>query len=126
MLVEGEEQEDPIAEETHSLLDGHIVLSDKMARAGRFPAIDVLASRSRTMNAVVSNAHRRAAEKVRSLLALYEEVELLIRVGEYCEGRDAAVDEAVSKRDRINQFLYGGQGPHGFHDIVAGLEELAR
>ncbi|WP_208153592.1 FliI/YscN family ATPase (plasmid) [Sinorhizobium medicae] len=126
VLVEGEEQEDPISEETHSLLDGHIVLSDKIARAGRFPAIDVLASRSRTMNAVVSNGHRRAAEKVRSLLALYDEVELLIRVGEYRRGRDAAVDEAVSKRDRINQFLYGSQGPHGFDNIVAGLEELAR
>lgn len=126
VLVEGEEQEDPIAEETRSLLDGHIVLSDKIARAGHFPAIDVLASRSRTMNAVVSAGHRKAAEKLRSLLALYDEVELLIRVGEYREGRDAAVDEAVGKRDRINRFLYDGQQGLPFQDIVAELEELAR
>jgi type III secretion protein N (ATPase) len=127
VLVEGEEQEDPIAEETRSLLDGHVVLSDKIARAGHFPAIDILASRSRTMNAVVDPAHRKAAEKLRSLLALYDEVELLIRVGEYREGRDAAVDEAVGKRERINRFLYGrGQGAQHFHEIVAGLEELAR
>jgi type III secretion protein N (ATPase) len=127
VLIEGEGQEDPIAEETRSLLDGHIVLSDKIARAGQFPAIDILTSRSRTMNAVVSNSHREAAEKVRSLLALYEEVELLIRVGEYREGRDMAVDEAVGKRNRINEFLYGrSQGARRFHDIVAGLEELAR
>jgi type III secretion protein N (ATPase) len=127
VLVEGEEQDDPIAEETRSLLDGHIVLSDKIAKAGNFPAIDVLASRSRTMSAVVSESHRQAADRLRALLALYDEVELLIRVGEYRQGRDAAVDEAVAKHGLIQRFLFDGQGkPQPFGAIVEALEELVR
>lgn len=127
VLVEGEEDEDPIAEETRALLDGHIVLSEKIARSGHFPAIDVLASRSRTMNAVVTETHRKAADRLRGMLALYRDAELLIRVGEYREGRDAALDEAVRKRDRINRFLFdAGGGPRTFSETVEALEELAR
>lgn len=127
VLVEGEEDDDPIAEETRALLDGHIVLSEKIARSGHFPAIDVLASRSRTMNAVVSETHRKAADRLRNMLALYRDAELLIRVGEYREGRDAALDEAVRKRDRINRFLFdAGRNSCPFAETVAALEELAR
>ncbi len=127
VLVEGEEQNDPIAEETRALLDGHIVLSDRIAQAGQFPAIDVLASRSRTMNAVVTETHRRASDRLRAMLSLYKEVELLIRVGEYQEGRDAAIDEAVRKRTQIGAFLFSGRaGASSFEDTVAALQELAR
>nr|WP_027488422.1 FliI/YscN family ATPase [Allorhizobium undicola] len=127
VLVEGEEQEDPIAEETRSLLDGHIILSDRIAQSGHYPAIDVLRSRSRTMNAVVTPAHRAAADRVRSMLSLYKDVELLIRVGEYQAGRDADVDEAVAKRPDILRFLYGeAAAPSGIAEVEARLEALAR
>ncbi|MDQ0456386.1 FliI/YscN family ATPase [Rhizobium paknamense] len=127
VLVEGEDQDDPIAEETRSLLDGHIILSDKIAQAGLFPAIDVLMSRSRTMNAVVTPQHRAAAEAIRSMLALYREVELLIRVGEYQPGRDAAVDKAVAKRPQILDFLHASARQHeDLPAVVAHLEALGR
>ena len=106
VLVEGSEEDDPIAEETRSLLDGHIVLSNDIAAAGRFPAIDVLASRSRTMEAVVSASHSAAASTVRNLMATAKDMELLIRVGEYRAGRDAAVDLAIRKKPAIEDFLY--------------------
>lgn len=126
VLVEGAGEDDPIAEETRALLDGHVVLSDRIAQSGHFPAIDVLASRSRTMHAVVDDSHDKAANHLRSLLALYREVELLIRVGEYREGQDPAADEAVRKRDGINRFLYGAKGCSPFDATVAALRELAR
>jgi len=127
VLVEGEEQNDPIAEETRALLDGHIVLSDRIAQAGQFPAIDILASRSRTMNAVVTETHRRASDRLRAMLSLYKEVELLIRVGEYQEGRDAAIDEAVRKRVQIEKFHFSGRTEESsFEETVAALQELAR
>ncbi|MCF3641596.1 FliI/YscN family ATPase [Rhizobium sp. TRM95111] len=125
VLVEGEEQDDPVAEETRALLDGHIVLSERIAQAGRFPAIDVLASRSRTMGAVVDERHNWAAGRVRSLLALYKEIELLIRVGEYREGQDGAADEAVRKRNRIDAFLFGHKGRRSFEETVGALKDLA-
>ncbi|MCZ4093507.1 FliI/YscN family ATPase [Sinorhizobium psoraleae] len=126
VLIEGAEQDDPIAEETRALLDGHVVLSDRIAQNGHFPAVDVLASRSRTMYAVVDESHNQAANHLRSLLALYKEVELLIRVGEYREGQDPAADEAVRKRGMINKFLYGAKGCRPFEETVTALRELAR
>ncbi|KQT60036.1 MULTISPECIES: FliI/YscN family ATPase [unclassified Aureimonas] len=105
VLVEGEIADDPIAEETRSLLDGHIVLSDKLLSSGWLPAIDVLASRSRTMGAVVSPAHRQAAESLRGMIERYQKLEFLIRLGEYQPGRDAADDRAVGNWARIAAFL---------------------
>lgn len=126
VLSEGNDNDDPIAEETRSLLDGHIILSDRIARSGRYPAIDVLQSKSRTMNAVVDEAHIRAANRLRSLMSTYVDVELLIRVGEYKPGNDPEVDEAVRKRDAINALLYDGKGRgRTFEQTVAALMELA-
>ena len=105
VLVEGDDMTEPVADETRSILDGHIVLSRKLSAENHFPAIDVLASASRVMNAVVSKEHRESAGRLRQLLAKYAEVELLIRVGEYKRGGDALVDEAVAKIDRIREFL---------------------
>lgn len=126
VLVEGNDTDDPIAEETRSLLDGHIILSDRIARSGRYPAIDVLQSKSRTMGAVVSKDHVFAANKVRSLMSTYVDVELLIRVGEYKAGNDPEVDEAVQKKDAINALLYDGRGAkRSFSETVLALRELA-
>ncbi len=105
VLVEGEDDSDPIAEEVRSILDGHIVLSRAVAQLPRYPAIDVLASLSRLMPAVTGAAHRAAAHKLRALIARHREVELLIQVGEYRAGSDALADEAIAKLPLIREFL---------------------
>jgi type III secretion protein N (ATPase) len=105
VLVEGDDMTEPIADETRSILDGHIVLSRKLGAANHYPAIDVLASASRVMNAVVTPEHRRLAGRVRELMAKYQEVELLVKIGEYKRGGDAVTDEAIDKIDAINRFL---------------------
>ncbi|GGE35960.1 ATP synthase [Agaricicola taiwanensis] len=105
VLTEGDGTFDPVAEEVQSILDGHVILSMDLAQRNHFPAIDVLRSRSRLMDAVISPKHGTAAAKIRELMARYEEVELLIKVGEYRKGTDAATDEAIAKIDKINAFL---------------------
>ena len=105
VLVEGDLASDPIAEEVKSILDGHVILSSALAEAGHHPAIDVLASASRVMEQVVDGRHRDAAVQVRRLLARYNEIELLVRIGEYQAGSDPLADEALRKIDAIRAFL---------------------
>lgn len=105
VLVEGDDMTEPVADETRSILDGHIVLSRKLAASNHYPAIDVLASASRVMNAVVRPEHKAAAGRIRELMAKYQEVELLVKIGEYKPGGDAATDEALRKIDAIRGFL---------------------
>jgi ATP synthase in type III secretion protein N len=105
VLEEDTSGSDPIAEEVRSLLDGHIVLSRKLADAGHFPAIDVLASISRLMSEIVDTQHRQSASHARGLLDKYQSIELLVQVGEYRPGSDAVGDEALEKKDRIDAFL---------------------
>ena len=97
VLVEGELASDPIAEEVKSILDGHIILSSKLAEAGHHPAIDVLASGSRVMDQVVSGPHRQAALHLRRLLARYDEIELLVQIGEYQAGSDPLADKGLAQ-----------------------------
>lgn len=108
VLVEGDDMTEPIADETRSILDGHIILSRKLASSNHYPAIDILASISRVMNAIVTPEHLKAAGKFRKLLAKYQEVELLLRIGEYKKGNDAEVDEAIEKMPQLNAFLCQG------------------
>jgi type III secretion protein N (ATPase) len=105
VLVEGDDMTEPIADESRSILDGHIVLSRKLGAANHYPAIDILASVSRVMNAIVSKEHRLAGGKLRNLLAKFQEVELLLRIGEYKRGNDKETDEAIDRIDAINGFL---------------------
>ncbi len=105
VLVEGDDMTEPIADETRSILDGHIVLSRKLGAANHYPAVDVLASASRVMHFVVTPEHRSAAGRLRELMAKYKEVELLVKIGEYQRGGDKTTDEAIDKQDQINQFL---------------------
>jgi type III secretion protein N (ATPase) len=126
VLVEGDDLTEPIADETISILDGHIVISRALAAANHYPAINVLASVSRVMNAIVSPEHRRWAGRVRQLMAKYNEVQLLVKIGEYKEGADRETDEALRKIDAINAFLRQGTGERcEFGETVARLEELA-
>ncbi|MCP5306244.1 MAG: type III secretion system ATPase SctN [Chromatiaceae bacterium] len=125
VLVEGDDMTEPVADETRSILDGHIILSRKLAAGNHYPAIDVLESVSRVMNAIVPPEHKKAANRARELLAKYAEVELLVKIGEYKPGSDALADEALAKRDAINGFLrQKTQEQAVFEDTVAALERL--
>jgi type III secretion protein N (ATPase) len=88
-----------------AILDGHIVLSRKLAAQNHYPAIDILASKSRVMTKVVERDHQDAAGKVNEWLALYNEVELLVKIGEYQTGSDPRSDKAIAMQDRIRDFL---------------------
>ncbi len=112
VLVEGDDMTEPIADETRSILDGHIILSRKLAAANHYPAIDVLASTSRVMGSVVSSEHMQSANILRSLMAKYSEIELLLQIGEYKQGSDKKADEAIKKMDDINTFLRQGSDEH--------------
>lgn len=105
VLVEGNDMTEPVADETRSILDGHIVLSRELAMENQYPAVSVPASVSRVMDAIVSPEHRQAANKLRQLLAKYEEVKLLVRIGEYKRGGDPITDEALDKIGKINTYL---------------------
>ena len=97
--------DEPIADEVRGILDGHIVLSRELAARNHFPAIDVPASLSRVMNAVVEPAHRQAAGRVRELLATYAQKRDLILLGAYQHGADPVTDRAIAAMDAITTFL---------------------
>jgi type III secretion protein N (ATPase) len=105
VLVEGDDMTEPVADETRSILDGHIILSRKLAQKNHYPAIDVLQSVSRCQNAIIDAEHKKNAAKLRALLAKYAEVELLLKIGEYRKGADRDTDEAIEKNDAVNAFL---------------------
>ena len=123
VLVEGDDMTEPIADETRSILDGHIVLSRKLAAANHYPAIDVQASVSRVMNAVVDKEHKAAAQALRKILAKYAEVELLVQIGEYKKGADAEADFALGHIQAVNAFLRQGlEEKSSFEETLAALK----
>lgn len=100
-----EQKSYPLAEEVRSLLDGHIVLSRRLAEASHYPAIDIMASISRVMSQIVTPQHRQAANRLRHLMATWQEIALLVRVGEYRAGQDTDADEAIARREAIDNLL---------------------
>jgi len=127
VLVEGDDMTEPIADETRSILDGHIVLSRKLGAANHYPAVDVLASASRVMNHIVSPEHRAHAGRLRELMAKYSEVELLVKIGEYQRGGDATTDEAIDSQARIQAFLRQGTQEAAVWDkTLADLKSLVK
>ncbi len=108
VLVEGDDMTEPIADETRSILDGHIILSRKLASANHYPAIDVQQSVSRVMNAIVSKEQKQDAQILRKILAKYAEVELLVQIGDYKKGSDPETDFALGKINAVNSFLKQG------------------
>lgn len=125
VLVEGDDMTEPVADETRSILDGHIILSRKLAAANHYPAIDVLRSASRVMNQIIEPEHQAQAGRLRSWLAKYEEVELLLQIGEYQKGQDKVADEAIARIEAIRQWLkQGTHEPSSLPDALATLETL--
>ena len=105
VLVEGDDMNEPIADTVRGILDGHIVLSRRLADRGHYPAIDVLASVSRVMPEVISREHLRAAIQVKEMMAAYQEMEDLINIGAYQSGTNPRVDRAISLIESIRGFL---------------------
>lgn len=105
VLMEGDDQQDPLVDAVRSLLDGHIVLSRALAAEGWYPPIEVLDSISRLMPAVASQAHREQAALVRRLMAVYARSEDLVRIGAYRPGADPDLDRALRARNAIRSFL---------------------
>jgi len=110
VLMEGDDQQDPLVDAVRSFLDGHIVLSRALASEGWYPPIQVLDSISRLMPAVVIQEHKQEAALVRRMLATYARSEDLIRIGAYKEGTDADLDRAMRSRPMIRGFLEQNAG----------------
>lgn len=125
VLMEGDDQQDPLVDAVRALLDGHIVLDRRLNTQGHFPPISVLDSLSRLMTEVCSREHLEKARRVRRLLAAYAASEDLIRVGAYQKGMDPALDRAVMALPSINAFLQQESGnAAGFDEAVAALLAL--
>ncbi len=108
ILVEGDDFNEPIADQSRSILDGHIILSRALAAKNHYPSIDILPSVSRIMSNLVSDEHKEAAGKLREVLARYSEAEDLINIGAYVKGSNPKIDEAIAKIDAVNDFLKQG------------------
>lgn len=126
VLVEGDDLDEPVADEVRGILDGHVVMSRPLFDRGHYPAIFVPASISRVMKNVVSPAHRRAAERLRSHIALYEEKRDFILLGAYERGSDPKLDRAVTAMPELERFLRQEADVLApFESTVAELEKLS-
>lgn len=124
VLVEGDDTNEPIADTVRGILDGHVVLSRKLAGANHYPAIDIGASISRLMTEIVSPEHRQAASRLRDILSTYERNADLVSIGAYKSGSNLKLDFALTKIDEINRFLM--QGVDEAFDYEQCLEEIRR
>jgi FliI/YscN family ATPase len=105
ILTEGDDLNDPIADAVRAILDGHIILSRKLANGNHFPAIDVLASLSRVMSDVVSKEHWSLSGSTRDFLQSYREAEDIINIGAYIKGSNSRIDRAMTLYPALTQFL---------------------
>ena len=105
VLIEGDDMSDPIADQSRSILDGHIVLSRELTDFGIYPPIHILNSASRVMNDIITEEHLRAVLKFRRLYTILKENEMLIRIGAYTKGTDPELDEAINKKEPMEKFI---------------------
>jgi FliI/YscN family ATPase len=122
VLVEGDDMTEPIADETRSILDGHLILSRALAAGNHYPAIDVSQSVSRVMSVVTGRPHLEAARRLREVLANYEAQKDFILIGAYKKGSDPRTDYAISKLDAVNAFLR--QGTHEAAPAEQSIQQL--
>ncbi len=125
ILVEGDDMNDPIADSARSILDGHIVLTRKLANSGHFPAIDVLSSNSRLFLELADSKHKQAAICIRQILARYEEVVDLVQIGAYQKGISSQTDLALELHPIVNQFLQQElDSPQSFEQTLEKLYSI--
>ncbi|AJD02508.1 flagellar protein export ATPase FliI [Campylobacter lari] len=125
VLVDGDDMSDPIADQSRSILDGHIVLSRELTDFGIYPPINIQNSASRVMGDIISNEHKLAARKFKRLNSLLKENEVLLRIGAYQKGTDKELDQAIAKKDFMQQFL--SQNPEEsfeFEDTINMLKMI--
>ncbi len=113
VLTEGDDQQDPIADSARAILDGHIVLSRKIAETGQYPAVDIEASISRIMTEIVTPEHQKQALRFKQIYSTYQQNQDLINVGAYTKGSDVRIDESIVFQPRLRSFL-----EQGVHDSV--------
>jgi flagellum-specific ATP synthase len=126
VLMEGDDQQDPLVDAVRALLDGHVVLSRALAAEGWYPPIEVLDSISRLMPVVTQPAHREHAALLRKLMAVYARSEDLVRIGAYKPGADPDLDRALKARGAMRAFMT--QDSHEqvhFDECVRRLAQLA-
>ncbi len=127
VLVEGDDFNEPISDAARGILDGHIVLSRKLASRGHYPAIDILESISRIMSDIVTPTHLQAAQRIKEWWARYQEAEDLINVGAYKAGQNPELDLAVQKKPLIEQFLRQQiNESYSFEETLHTLVQLAQ
>ena len=127
VLVEGDDENEPVADTMRGLLDGHVWLSRKLAERGHFPAIDVLKSISRLMNDISSPAEKQAAQVIRQLMALLQENEDLLSIGAYRQGTNRELDVAVAMKEEINSLLRQQVDEHSsLEDVRTAVLQLAQ
>jgi len=125
VLVDGDDMNDPISDQSRSILDGHIVLTRDLTEQGFYPPINLLKSASRVIDKVVSQDHYNDFLKLKRVLSLIKENEVLIRVGAYKKGMDLELDNAISKKDKIREFLIQGTlQSYSFDEIVENLKKV--
>lgn len=122
VLVDGDDMSDPIADQSRSILDGHIVLSRELTDFGIYPPINIQNSASRVMSDIISNEHKLWARKFKRLNSLLKENEVLLRIGAYQKGSDKELDEAIAKKEFMQNFL--GQNPEESFEFNQTLELL--
>ncbi|MBM4019542.1 MAG: FliI/YscN family ATPase [Planctomycetes bacterium] len=127
ILVEGDDMADPVADCMRSLLDGHVVLSRRLAELGHYPAVDILQSVSRLMTTVASPEHQAGAQRLRAIYATYQGAEDLISIGALAPGSNRRIDTAVSLIDRVNGFLVQPLGVRSpLQETVGRLREITK
>ncbi len=124
VLVDGDDMSDPIADQSRSILDGHIVLSRELTDFGIYPPINIQNSASRVMSDIISPEHKIWARKFKRLNSLLKENEVLLRIGAYQKGSDKELDEAISKKEFMQKFL--GQNPEESFEFNQTLELLSQ
>ncbi len=122
VLIEGDDMNDPIADQSRSILDGHIVLSRELTDFGIYPPINILNSASRVMNDIIDLEHKKVATKFKKLYALLKENEVLIRIGAYTQGNDKELDEAIAKKELMDEFLK--QDPKESYNYKDSINQL--
>lgn len=126
VLVEGDDMNDPIADQSRSILDGHFVLDRSLTDFGIYPPINILNSASRLMNDIITKEHKMATFRFRRLYATLKENEVLIRIGAYQKGSDPEIDEAINKKEAIENFLKQDKDEQvAFDTTVAAIIALA-
>ena len=125
VLVDGDDLNDPIADQSRSILDGHIVLTRDLTEQGFYPPINILKSASRVIDKVVTKEHYNDFLKLKRVLSLIKENEVLIRVGAYKKGMDLELDSAIAKKEKAREFLTQGTlEKYSFDEIVANLRKV--